>query len=75
MVFDNHTHTTISNLRLLDCINDPIQLIDKAIELGLAGIAITDHEALCAHMDVNEYAKKLQETHPEFTVALGDEIY
>ena len=26
-------------------------------------------------MDVNEYAKKLQETHPEFTVALGDEIY
>ena len=32
MVFDNHTHTTISNLRLLDCINDPIQLIDKAIE-------------------------------------------
>lgn len=75
MVFDNHTHTTISNLRLLDCINDPIQLIDKAIELGLAGIAITDHEALCAHMDVNEYAKKLQKTHPEFTVALGDEIY
>lgn len=75
MVFDNHTHTTISNLRLLDCINDPIQLIDKAIELNLAGIAITDHEALCAHMDVNEYAKKLQETHPEFTVALGDEIY
>lgn len=75
MVFDNHTHTTISNLRLLDCINDPIQLINKAIELGLAGIAITDHEALCAHMDVNEYAKKLQETHPEFTVALGDEIY
>ena len=75
MVFDNHTHTTISNLRLLDCINDPIQLIDKAIELGLAGIAITDHEALCAHIDVNEYAKKLQETHPEFTVALGDEIY
>lgn len=75
MVFDNHTHTIISNLRLLDCINNPIQLIDKAIELGLAGIAITDHEALCAHMDVNEYAKKLQETHPEFTVALGDEIY
>lgn len=75
MVFDNHTHTTISNLRLLDCINNPIQLIDKAIELGLAGIAITDHEALCAHMDVNEYTKKLQETHPEFTVALGDEIY
>ena len=56
MVFDNHTHTTISNLRLLDCINDPIQLIDKAIELGLAGIAITDHEGLWELMDVFQYA-------------------
>lgn len=75
MVFDNHTHTTSSNIRLLDCINNPISLINRAIDLGLAGICITDHEALCAHMEVNTYAKKLQEKHPEFKIGLGNEIY
>ena len=56
--FDNHTHTEYSNIRLLDCINKPKRLIDKAIEYGLSGIAITDHEALCAHMTVNQIAKE-----------------
>ena len=64
-----------SNIRLLDCINQPKALIDKAIELGLSGIAITDHECLSAHMEVNQYAKTLREKHPDFTVALGNEIY
>ena len=64
-----------SNLRLVDSINRPKTLINKAIELGLSGIAITDHEALCGHMEVNQYAKKLQETNPDFTIALGNEIY
>ena len=64
-----------SNLRLVDSINRPKTLINKAIELGLSGIAITDHEALCGHMEINQYAKKLQETNPDFTVALGNEIY
>lgn len=73
--FNNHSHTEFSNLRLLDCINKPEALIDKAIELGLTGIAITDHETLSAHMRVNKYAKKLRETNPDFTVALGNEIY
>lgn len=73
--FNNHSHTEFSNLRLLDCINKPEALIDKAIELGLTGIAITDHESLSAHMRVNKYAKKIRETNPDFTVALGNEIY
>ena len=64
-----------SNLRLLDCIIKPKDLINRAIELGLSGIAITDHEALSAHMEVNMYAKKIRETHPDFTIALGNEIY
>ena len=51
--FNNHAHTEYSNLRLLDCINHPEELIDKAIELGLSGIAITDHESLSSHMRVN----------------------
>lgn len=74
-VFDCHAHTWYSNIRLLDCINNPIKLIDKARELGLSGIAITDHECLSSHVEVNKYAKQLQEIDPNFTVALGNEIY
>lgn len=73
--FNNHSHTEFSNLRLLDCINKPEELIDKAIEVGLTGIAITDHESLSAHMRVNKYAKKIKETNPSFVIALGNEIY
>ena len=65
----------MSNLRLIDSTNDPTKLIKKAIELGLSGIAITDHESLSAHIIVNKLAKELQKTNPEFTVALGNEIY
>lgn len=73
--FNDHNHTVYSNLRLIDCINKPIDLIDEAIKLGLSGIAITDHEALCCHIEVNKYAKKIHEKYPDFTIALGNEIY
>jgi DNA polymerase-3 subunit alpha len=56
--FETHSHTHYSNLRLLDCINTPKNLIDYAIKTGLSGIAITDHEALCGHIEVNQYALK-----------------
>lgn len=59
----------------MDCINKPKDLIDKAIELGLSGIAITDHECLSAHMEINQYAQEIRETHPDFKIALGNEIY
>lgn len=73
--FEPHSHSHFSNLRLLDCINQPKQLIDKAIELGYSGIAITDHECLSAAMEVNQYAKQIKEKHPDFKIALGNEIY
>lgn len=73
--FEVHSHTHYSNLRLLDCINRPKDLINRAIELGLSGITITDHEALCGHMEINQYAKTLKEKYPDFKVALGNEIY
>ena len=44
--FGIHNHTMYSNIRLLDCINRPKALIDKARELGLSGVMITDHECL-----------------------------
>ena len=73
--FDPHNHTEYSNLRLVDCINRVPALIDRAIELGLSGIAITDHECLSAHVKANQYAQKIVKEHPDFKIALGNEIY
>lgn len=73
--FGIHNHTYYSNIRLLDSTNKPKDLIDKAIELGMNGIAITDHECLSAHMEANQYAKEIQKSYPDFKVALGNEIY
>jgi len=73
--FETHSHTHYSNLRLLDCINKPIDLINKAIEIGLAGIAITDHECLSSAIEVNQYAQKIRDKYPDFKIALGNEIY
>ena len=73
--FGCHNHTEYSNIRLIDCINRPKDLINKAIELGLSGIAITDHEALCSHVEINKIATELRETNPDFCIALGNEIY
>ena len=73
--FEVHSHTMYSNLRLLDCINRPKDLINRAIELGLAGIAITDHEAICSHPEINFYQKEIEKENPNFKIALGNEIY
>lgn len=75
MRFEVHSHTEYSNLRLLDCINKPKNLINRAIELGLAGIAITDHECLSASPQVNFYQEEIEEEHPDFKIAIGNEIY
>lgn len=73
--FDNHAHTWYSNIRLLDCISKPEALLQQAVDIGLTGIAITDHESLGSHVKVNQFAEKLRETNPNFTIALGNEIY
>lgn len=73
--FEVHSHTHYSNLRLLDSINRPKNLINRAIELGLAGIAITDHECLSSHPEINFYQEEVQKEHPDFKIALGNEIY
>ena len=73
--FEVHSHTHYSNIRLLDSINRPDQLIKRAQEIGLAGISITDHECLSSSIEVNILAKKLREENPNFKIALGNEIY
>jgi DNA polymerase-3 subunit alpha len=64
-----------SNIRLLDSINRPKDLVNRAIDLGLAGISITDHDCLSSHMELNIYAQEILKEHPDFKVALGNEIY
>lgn len=75
MYFNCHNHTHYSNIRLLDSIIRPKNLIDRAIELGLSGIAFTDHECISSHVEVLKYAEQIKETNPDFTIALGNEIY
>lgn len=64
-----------SNLRSLDSINKPKDLINRALDLGLGGIAITEHETLASSPEANIYGQSLLEEHPDFKVALGNEIY
>lgn len=73
--FNPHNHTMYSNIRLLDSIIRPENLIDKAIELGLSGLAITEHECISSHIIALKYAEKIREDNPNFKLALGNEIY
>ena len=65
---DIHNHTRYSNIRLRDALQTPEQLIDRAIELGLKGVAITDHECLSGHPKANRYAEEIKKTDPECKV-------
>lgn len=76
--FETHSHSYYSNLRLLDAINSPSDLIQTAAKLGYKGIALTDHESLSGSVVWLNEEKKLKEkgTIPgDFVCALGDEIY
>lgn len=75
-----HNHTDYSNFRLFDSTNKVEKLIDRAIELKLKGIAITDHECVSSHLRAIEYVKKLKEESEEehvknFQLVLGNEVY
>ena len=73
--FEIHVHSEYSNLRLLDSINKIKDITDRAIEIGLSGYCLTDHETLAGAPQANFYAQKILEEHPDFKVALGNEIY
>ena len=73
--FECHAHTQYSNLRILDSINRPRDLINYAQEIGLAGIAITDHECLSSFVELDKIQNELIEAGSSFKIARGDEIY
>ena len=68
-------YTVIQNIQIsayFDCINKPKNLVQRAIDIGLSGIAITDHECLSAAIKLNQIQKNCPEG---FKIALGNEIY
>lgn len=64
-----------ANIRLIDSINKVDKLIDRAVELGLTGICITEHECLSSHVKAFKYGKEIRKKYPDFKVGLGNEIY
>lgn len=76
--FEIHAHSHFSNIRIIDSICKPKDLILTAHKLGYKGIALTDHEALCGHVEWLELEKELKEREQipqDFVCALGNEIY
>ena len=76
--FECHCHSEYSNIRLLDCINRPKDLLTTAAKLGYSGLTITDHECLSSHVQFLTLEKELKEKGklPEdFKLGLGNEIY
>lgn len=73
-----HGHTESSNFRLLDSISKPSQILDKAHELGLNGIAITDHESLSSFIKAEKYLttkRSENESWNNLKLIRGNEIY
>lgn len=65
-----HNHTQFSNIKIIDSINRESQLIDYAWDLGLSGLAITEHDCLSGIIKTIEYYRtKLDK---EWTAAFPD---
>lgn len=72
MFAELHTHNDNgSNLRLIDTTIKVEAAIDHAVSIGLAGMAVTDHESLSSHIRAMQYCKK----YPDFKMVFGNEIY
>lgn len=69
-----HNHTDYSNLKLIDSINTVSGLIDYAHEIGLAAVAITDHDSLSGHVKAIQHYKN-NYADSNFKLILGNEIY
>ena len=72
-----HSHTEYSNIRLIDCIDKVRDSIRYAYDIGLSGLAITDHECLSSHIKAIQEYESIKKEFPEtdFKLILGNEIY
>lgn len=56
-----HNHTEFSNIKIIDSINRAERLINYAYELGLSGLAITEHDCVSGTLkSLKAYRKKLE---------------
>ncbi len=56
-----HNHTEYSNLKIIDSINRFDRMVDYAWELGLSGLALTDHDCLSGSLQALDiYKAKLK---------------
>jgi DNA polymerase-3 subunit alpha len=74
--FNIHNHDYYSNASLgfPDVVCSPENLIQRAYDLGLTGIAITNHECISSYIKCLQYYNKMQKDRP-FNIALGNECY
>lgn len=73
-----HLHTPYSNLRLRDAISEIEDSIQTAADLGLRGLAITEHDCISSHVKSLKKVRELKESGKiplDFTLILGNEIY
>ena len=70
-----HNHTDASNYKLRDSTNKPEDLLDYALELGLPGIAITDHSTISNHIRASKHIENNEDKFKDFKLAMGDEFY
>lgn len=74
--FSYHNHSHYSNFRLKDAINRPEEIIKTALDKGLKGIALTDHEVLSGQIKFKKAYESMKDQLPEgFKIGHGNEIY
>lgn len=76
--FSIHNHSMYSNIRLIDSLNRPDELISYANSIGLKGICLSDHECLSGHVKFIQAYKKAKEKgilQEDFKIGLANEIY
>ena len=73
--FEPHSHDCYSNLRLLDSTNRPETLVRYAYDIGLKGIAVTNHESLSNFVILDKLQEEYREIDDTFKIVRGNEIY
>ena len=70
--YNFHLHTTASDGRLT-----PLEIVNQALNLGLKGLAITDHHTVDGYRQAQAYLNEIQEQNTEcelFSLWTGTEI-
>lgn len=67
--YNFHMHTVASDGKLI-----PSELIQQALEIGLKGLAITDHHSVEGYKRAQEYLNNIDEKSDRFTLWTGLEV-